>query len=332
MPGGGGLSDVTMVEAQQLPIGPMTVSQQMLAEALGAEEVVKKGRGGRAGTKSSKPSPAMKATPGTPKTILPIGTLDFVLYRADSGLTGLITGMSAEAASQLSQKAMLEGRAPTTRPARASNSSKAPNPPPAAEPADEPPKTKTSHRAAEQKRRDSLKAGFDELRLLLPPIIVDPDSDEALLPGSAPPRGPQRNVNFPPGSEDHPNRGVSKLALLRCSNEFIARLNKRVERRDVEMQRLRDEVKWLRDKFGVGPGIPGDDEIEWVDLEMDIDEVERDDGPSTATGGGGKARVTGVGVALLASPAVTGEAGIGAGESKWPAKSRKSTDGTDGGG
>jgi hypothetical protein len=39
---------------------------------------------------------------------------------------------------------------------------------------------KSSHKAAEQRRRDSLKAGFDELRLLLPPInteALDPETE-----------------------------------------------------------------------------------------------------------------------------------------------------------
>ncbi|KDQ09372.1 hypothetical protein BOTBODRAFT_529710 [Botryobasidium botryosum FD-172 SS1] len=104
---------------------------------------------------------------------------------------------------------------------------------------------KTSHKAAEQKRRDSLKAGFDDLRLLLPPITFDPDHDpsEPPIPGSAPPRGPPRNM---PGAEDHPNRGVSKLALLRTSNEYIVKLGRRIERRDGAVRILRGEVRRLR--------------------------------------------------------------------------------------
>ena len=64
--------------------------------------------------------------------------------------------------------------------------------------------------------------------------------DEPLLPGAMPPRGPPR------GDGDGPNRGVSKLALLRCGNEFIRELKWKVERRDVEIERLRNEVKRLR--------------------------------------------------------------------------------------
>ncbi|KAF8484333.1 hypothetical protein JB92DRAFT_3148826, partial [Gautieria morchelliformis] len=94
---------------------------------------------------------------------------------------------------------------------------------------------KTSHKAAEQKRRDSLKTSFDELRLLLPPVPLLPEDggDDPPLPGSMPPRGP------PKGDADGPNRGVSKLALLRCGNGYIRDLRGKVERRDAEIERLR---------------------------------------------------------------------------------------------
>lgn len=69
---------------------------------------------------------------------------------------------------------------------------------------------KTSHKDAEQKRRDSLKTSFDDLRLLLPPIPLPSEEScaEPLLPGAMPPRGPPR-----PGGG--PNTSVSKLQLLR---------------------------------------------------------------------------------------------------------------------
>ena len=40
---------------------------------------------------------------------------------------------------------------------------------------------KSSHKAAEQKRRDSLKTSFDDLRLLLPPIPL-PSSASCAAP------------------------------------------------------------------------------------------------------------------------------------------------------
>src|SRR5258708_14615654 len=131
-----------------------------------------------------------------------------------------------------------------------------------------------SHRDAEKKRRDSLKAGFDDLRLLLPPVTfdVDPETGEA-VPGSNPPRGPARTL---PGVEDHPNRGVSKLALLRSSNEYIVRLKRRISRRDDLIERMRSERQSLRLELGVA----GDDhnEIKLLDLGEDVDQIEGQDG------------------------------------------------------
>ena len=133
---------------------------------------------------------------------------------------------------------------------------------------------KTSHKAAEQKRRDSLKTSFDDLRVLLPPIPLPSDEgfpDEPILPGAMPPRGP------PKGNADGPNRGVSKLQLLRCGNDYIRRLKGRVERRDDEIERLRREISRLRLKAGADTVLEEDDEP--IDLEKDLDAVEATLGP-----------------------------------------------------
>ena len=123
---------------------------------------------------------------------------------------------------------------------------------------------KTSHKAAEQKRRDSLKTTFDDLRVLLPPIPLPSDEnfpDERILPGALPPRGP------PKAGGEGPNKGVSKLQLLMCGNDYIRQLKGRVERRDEEIYRLRREIVRLRQLLG--------DEamnaMEDVDLERDLD-------------------------------------------------------------
>ncbi|KEP49423.1 HLH helix loop helix DNA-binding protein [Rhizoctonia solani 123E] len=125
---------------------------------------------------------------------------------------------------------------------------------------------KTSHKAAEQKRRDSLKAGFDDLRLLLPAITLSACAE--LDPGAAPPRGPPRNV---PGGEDNPNRAVSKLALLRFSNEWIVKLGRRVERRDNAIEELKKEVQMLREKL-----CSDADLTLGFDLDANIDDIEED--------------------------------------------------------
>ncbi|CAE6506813.1 unnamed protein product [Rhizoctonia solani] len=168
-------------------------------------------------------------------------------------------GLTAEAIAHLSTKSnyqnTLEGRAAALGINPSSNSSSY-----------GPDGRKTSHKAAEQKRRDSLKAGFDDLRLLLPPITLSACAE--LDPGAAPPRGPPRNV---PGGEDNPNRAVSKLALLRFSNEWIIKLGRRVERRDSVIEELKKEVQMLREKLGPNADLPSG-----FDLDANIDAIEED--------------------------------------------------------
>ena|SRR6267154_1242957 len=124
---------------------------------------------------------------------------------------------------------------------------------------------KTSHKAAEQKRRDSLKTTFDDLRTLLPPIPLPSEEgypDEPILPGAMPPRGPPR------GNSDGPNRSISKLQLLRCGNDYILLLKEKSARRDDEISLLRSEVRRLRsfiseDVWQEGGGA--------IDLDRDVD-------------------------------------------------------------
>ncbi|KAG8832865.1 hypothetical protein FRC17_000483 [Serendipita sp. 399] len=144
------------------------------------------------------------------------------------------------------------------------------------------PKVKSTHKDAEQKRRDSLKTSFDELRILLPPIPLSAsglggeDSDDPPLPGAMPPRGPPR------GDGDGPNKGVSKLVLLRCGNEFIRDLLGKVERRDDEIHKLRKEIRALRAavngmNLGMGAssmyagGFAMEEDVEVNDLDRDLE-------------------------------------------------------------
>ncbi|KAG1834691.1 hypothetical protein EV424DRAFT_1468388 [Suillus variegatus] len=122
-----------------------------------------------------------------------------------------------------------------------------------------------SHKDAEQKRRDSLKTAYDDLRILLPPVPLPSDEnfpDEPILPGALPPRGP------PKAGGDGPNKAVSKLQLLRCGNDFIRTLKGRIERRDSEIENLRKEVLRLRAIAGDAAG------EEHIDLERDLDAIE----------------------------------------------------------
>lgn len=86
---------------------------------------------------------------------------------------------------------------------------------------------KSSHKVAEQRRRDSLKLCFEELRFILPPINPDEDEDFNGGPGSRRPGennvGGQRGKNYTV-DPTHPNKGISKVAMLRKSNECKQRL------------------------------------------------------------------------------------------------------------
>ncbi|KAI0252508.1 hypothetical protein BJV78DRAFT_341064 [Lactifluus subvellereus] len=127
---------------------------------------------------------------------------------------------------------------------------------------------KTSHKAAEQKRRDSLKTTFDDLRTLLPPIPLPTEEgfpNEPILPGAMPPRGPPR------GNTEGPNRGISKLQLLRCGNDYIRLLKEKVSRRDDEITLLRFEVRRLRGLICEDVWREGAEDI---DLERDLDSGE----------------------------------------------------------
>lgn len=123
---------------------------------------------------------------------------------------------------------------------------------------------RTSHKAAEQKRRDSLKYCFDELRTLLPAITVDDSlpSGSMLGPdGTAEDRlaegfdtdnmkstGTQKGSagDLTPEQAREANRAVAKVLLLRHSNEYLIRLKRRIERRDLAVQSLSEEVVRLR--------------------------------------------------------------------------------------
>ena len=94
-----------------------------------------------------------------------------------------------------------------------------------------------------------MKTTIDDLRGLLPPIplpsaLGEQGGEPGVLPGALPPRGP------PKGNADGPNRGVSKLQLLRCGNEYIKVLKGRLERRDDEIALLRRELGRLRIAVG----------------------------------------------------------------------------------
>lgn len=118
---------------------------------------------------------------------------------------------------------------------------------------------RTSHKAAEQKRRDSLKFCFDELRGLLPAIALDEDAPNGSLLS---PDGALEDVRAERFSMSEvldadearaANKAISKVALLRHSNEYLIRLKGRLDRRDQALVACRREIADLRRQLGLEP-------------------------------------------------------------------------------
>ncbi|KII87598.1 hypothetical protein PLICRDRAFT_54681 [Plicaturopsis crispa FD-325 SS-3] len=237
---------------------------------------------------SSQSSPQL--TPVTPASIMNLGRLGL-----DSGLAPLTPAVSGSTKGKgpARPKVSTAELHPRGKPGKKNSAAPlgspslksilpagnvSPNPGPSALQGQSMPIRKTSHKAAEQKRRDSLKTTFDDLRGLIPPVPLPSDEnfpDEPILPGALPPRGP-------PKAGEGPNKGVSKLQLLMCGNDYIRQLKARVDRRDEEIAKLRREVGRLRGFVNPENAIGEED----LDLQRDIDAVEAF-GPRIGLGGGG---------------------------------------------
>jgi DNA polymerase III gamma/tau subunit len=111
--------------------------------------------------------------------------------------------------------------------------------------------------------------------LLLPPInteALDPESGEP-IPGSSAPRLLPKNSLVP---DDNPNKGVSKVALLKYSNEYIGRLHAKIDRRNDYIDLLKEAVRSTR----LQAGLPSDEHIQDL-LEYAFEDEEEDDEPPT---------------------------------------------------
>ncbi|GAA5896882.1 hypothetical protein JCM5296_002580 [Sporobolomyces johnsonii] len=143
---------------------------------------------------------------------------------------------------------------------------------------------RSTHKIAEQKRRDSLKLCFDELRKLLPPILPSTADDADRRPGEGNVGG-QRNGEVDP---DNPNKGVSKVALLRRSNEYLDILRERIERRDRAIAALRAQNMMLREQSRKAGRLgmqqeeeqeeeDGEDGEEVPGLDLDLDNIDKEE-------------------------------------------------------
>jgi hypothetical protein len=114
---------------------------------------------------------------------------------------------------------------------------------------------RTSHKAAEQKRRDSLKYCFDELRGMLPAITLDDDAPggSSLGPDGFPEDQEEEEFNMEDVGDAESarlaNRAISKVALLRHSNEYLIRLKFRLARRDADLEYCRRQIMELQSRL-----------------------------------------------------------------------------------
>ncbi|KAK0542871.1 hypothetical protein OC845_006405 [Tilletia horrida] len=275
------------------PSQPSNLSESHYAAGGGGSQQGHGTRGGNSSTGvqntpangSPESSSGSSAAKGKGKTDQSVRFAEGTLQRSGSQSKANNKAASSNGAANTSGDGDLdmddEGRASTT-PTRASGESR-----------------RTSHKAAEQKRRDSLKFCFDELRGYLPNITLDEDApggstlcsdgfaqdageegfdwDEVrrvklqqemgilpIMPSrpGVPPPPPPEYTTAPRGSiERHhrqeremaarrmANKGISKVALLRHSNEYLVRLKKRLERREERIEVLEMERNHWRDRF-----------------------------------------------------------------------------------
>ena len=112
---------------------------------------------------------------------------------------------------------------------------------------------------------------FEELRHLLPHIPPEEDEEAVRRPGEGNVGGQRSSVY----DVDSPNKGVSKVALLRKSNEYLNRLQARMDRREGLLDLLREQIQYLRLRIpaheGIDEYLADFDDIDWADLDRETE-------------------------------------------------------------
>lgn len=100
---------------------------------------------------------------------------------------------------------------------------------------------RSAHKAAEQKRRDTLKQSFDSLRKEIADALIE--SEE----------GKTDNLEELKEQKEKEVKQMSKVVLIKHSYEYIVRLKGENREKDKELEKLRQEVQSLRDRLGLQP-------------------------------------------------------------------------------
>ncbi|RIA86088.1 hypothetical protein C1645_829820 [Glomus cerebriforme] len=135
---------------------------------------------------------------------------------------------------------------------------------------------RTTHKAAEQKRRDSLKQSFDELKKVIPYQSTSSKSNGS--DGNTNNNG-KSNSNSN-GKSDGTMKNVSKLFLLKRAHDYIVELEQKSKEKDVLIQKLNDELDDLK---GVKRRKIEETEKENTDNEIDTETKSKDEQQMTSS-------------------------------------------------
>ncbi|KAF7725662.1 hypothetical protein EC973_009469 [Apophysomyces ossiformis] len=116
---------------------------------------------------------------------------------------------------------------------------------------------RSAHKAAEQKRRDTLKQSFDSLRTEIIEAMVEEEMIESTIKEEEMRNQKEKEV-----------KQMSKVVLLQHSYEYMLRLKNDNRRKDEKLSKMRHEVQALRAKLG----LPGLTEEEAKEEEMEKEE------------------------------------------------------------
>ncbi|ORZ13065.1 hypothetical protein BCR42DRAFT_419103 [Absidia repens] len=117
---------------------------------------------------------------------------------------------------------------------------------------------RSAHKAAEQRRRDTLKQSFDALRMELLEAIVAEDAlqrlDENDDDGAKSSEGEQK-LDFTTTTLEREKKvkQMSKVILLQHSYEYLLRLKSDNQRKDAKLEQMTLEIQQLRSQLGMEP-------------------------------------------------------------------------------
>ncbi|CAO3583044.1 unnamed protein product [Absidia cylindrospora] len=117
---------------------------------------------------------------------------------------------------------------------------------------------RSAHKAAEQRRRDTLKQSFDALRMELLEAIVAEDALQRLDEendddGTKSLEGKQKLVFATTLEREKKVKQMSKVVLLQHSYEYLLRLKSDNQRKDAKLEQMTLEIQQLRSQLGMEP-------------------------------------------------------------------------------